>query len=424
MKKKLIVLTLLSCITGSALLCGCNSPAGTNTSHEVASFTGSRESVLEATVTENDMSTSEAYLALSANLLRLNYEENTNMLVSPASVEIALAMAMGGADNETLAQMQVLLGGGATPEEVYAFCQTLMTEMTEGENASFHAANSVWVNESKNYGDFNPDYEALLENSFGAELNALPFDEKAEKEINNWCSDNTDEMIPEIVKNIDPDSAAYLINALSFEATWASPYESDATHTGTFNNEDATTSEVTFMEETLYTYYEAGNASGFRKEYADGKYAFLAILPNEDITLKTFLETFDADAYLAFCDSETSEYTVSTSLPKFEYSYSNELSEQLISLGMADAFDQNRADFGRIFAEAGNAFYIAKVLHKTAITVDTEGTRAAAVTAIEMRDNCAFEMPEKEVILDRPFVYAIIDTETNMPIFLGTVNTL
>ena len=70
------------------------------------------------------------------------------------------------------------------------------------------------------------------------------------------------------------------------------------------------------------------------------------------------------------------------------------------------------------------SFYIAKVLHKTAITVDTEGTRAAAVTAIEMRDKCAFEMPEKEVILDRPFVYAIIDTETNMPIFLGTVNTL
>ncbi len=425
MKKKIIAFTLLSCITGCVLLSGCASPSGNNrTSNEIPAFTGSEESVLEATVTENDLNTSEAYLSLSANLLRLNYEENTNVLVSPASVEIALAMAMGGADNETLAQMQTLLGGGATPEEVYAFCQALMTEMTEDENASFHAANSVWVNENKNYGSFNPEYEALMEKAFGAELSTLPFDEKAEKKINNWVSDNTNEMIPEIVENIDTNSAAYLINALSFEAVWANPYEPDATHPGTFNNEDGTTSKATFMDETMYTYYETANASGFSKGYADGKYAFLAILPNEDITLKTFLETFDSDAYLAFCESETSEYMVSTSLPKFEYSYSNELSEQLMSLGMTNAFDPDRADFGRMFAEAGNALYIAKVLHKTAITVDTEGTRASAVTAIEMRDGCALEQPEKEVKLNRPFVYAIIDTETNLPIFLGTVNTL
>lgn len=424
MKKKLIALTLISCITGSALLCGCNAPAGTNTSHEVTSSTGSRESVLEATVTENNMNTSEAYLALSANLLRLNYEENTNMLVSPASVEFALAMAMGAADNETLAQMQTLLGGEATPEEVYAFCQTLMTEMTEEENASFHAANSVWVNENKNYGDFNPEYEALMEKAFGAELNTLPFDEKAEKEINNWVSENTNEMIPGVIENIDTNSAAYLINALSFEAVWANPYEPDATRPGTFRNEDGTTSEATFMDETMYTYYETANACGFRKEYADGKYAFLAILPNEDITLKNYLETFDADAYLEFCESETGEYMVSTSLPKFEYSYSNELSEQLMSLGMTNAFDPDRADFGRMFAEAVNTLFISKVIHKTAITVDTEGTRAAAVTAIEIRDNCALVMPEKEVTLDRPFVYAIIDTQTNLPIFLGTVNML
>ena len=140
--------------------------------------------------------------------------------------------------------------------------------------------------------------------------------------------------------------------------------------------------------------------------------------------MKNYLETFDADAYLEFCESETGEYMVSTSLPKFEYSYSNELSEQLMSLGMTNAFDPDRADFGRMFAETGNTLFISKVIHKTAITVDTEGTRAAAVTAIEMRDSCALEMPEKEVTLDRPFVYAIIDTQTNLPIFLGTVNML
>ena len=94
---------------------------------------------------------------------------------------------------------------------------------------------------------------------------------------------------------------------------------------------------------------------------------------------------------------------------------------------MTDAFSEDLADFGSIAEADGFRFWISRVLHKTFIELDESGTRAAAVTAIEMKnDACAivdFEEP-KQVILDRPFIFAIVDTETGQPVFMGTVNSV
>ncbi len=448
MKRKFVALMLLLCCTSSVLLSGCqpgivkepiseqknvsDEPATEKKVTEESGNSGTAATpVIAPLEIEEDSNAEAAYLTLSVNLARLNYQENRNMLVSPASVEFALGMALAGAEGKTLEEMNLLLGQGDSRNEILTFCKMFYDRLNDPENDSFHVANSFWINKTYIDSKLNPDYCATLKNNLQAEARLTKFDDSTVKEINNWVSKNTDEMIPAIINEIPDDAAAYLINALSFDGKWEKPYEEYQIKEDIFYNEDGSETTTDFLCETMGNYYEIENACGFRKNYKGGKYAFLAILPNEDVGLKNFLEGFTEETYNDFMDSQTYQYDVSTRLPKFTSAYDVTLNEQLQSLGMKSAFVPLLADFSGICAEQENGdnmnLVINKVLHKTYINVDENGTKASAVTSIEVGNCTTAVEPEKEwreVILDRPFLYAIIDNETNLPIFIGTVNQL
>jgi serpin B len=115
---------------------------------------------------------------------------------------------------------------------------------------------------------------------------------------------------------------------------------------------------------------------------------------------------------------------VNVSMPKFEYEYSIDMIDALIALGIYDAFDAGMADFSRMATSSNGNIYISKVLHKTFITVDERGTKAGAVTMVAAGDGASGPAESKIVDLDRPFVYAIIDNTTSLPIFIGTFLTV
>ena len=110
-------------------------------------------------------------------------------------------------------------------------------------------------------------------------------------------------------------------------------------------------------------------------------------------------------------------------MPKFTVDFDAELNKPLADMGIKDAFSPENADFGKM-GKAGNNLYISDVIQKTHIDVDEDGTKAAAATAIAVCTTCALPVPEETIILNRPFLYAIVDTQTNIPIFMGTLNTL
>ena len=115
---------------------------------------------------------------------------------------------------------------------------------------------------------------------------------------------------------------------------------------------------------------------------------------------------------------------VITGLPEFEYDFGTNVNEPLQEMGMTRAFQSGIADFyGMTDDERG--LYIGKVIHKTHIEVTPVGTRAGAATVVAMEAGAALDPePPKEVILNRPFVYAIVDTKTSLPVFIGTVNSI
>ena len=353
-------------------------------------------------------------------LFQTRLEEGENPLISPLSVLYALAMTANGADGDTLTQMEEVLGMDC--EDLNCFMLAYMDLLPENKDYKLNLANSIW---------FKDDPEFCVEQSFlqtnadyyGASIYKAPFDQSTCKKINDWVKENTDGMIPEILDEIPPESVMYLVNALSFEAEWAEIYRESQVWARDFITEDGIRQAVDLMYSEEHTFLEDDLATGFIKYYKGGRYAFVALLPNEGVTVSDYVHSLTGE-HLRELLSNPQNITVETAIPKFETESSLELSDVLAEMGMTDAFQSDAADFSRMgtYGADGWNFFISRVLHKTYISVGEQGTRAGAATAVEMNPGAA--MPEKEpkrVILDRPCVYRLIDCETNLPFFMGTM---
>lgn len=345
-----------------------------------------------------------------------------NVLVSPLSVINALAMTANGARGETLAQMEELFG-----TDVVSLCSYLYNynkSLPTDKKYKLHVANSIWVRDDEGF-TVQPDFLQTNANWFNADVYMAPFDGSTLKDINKWVSKNTDEMIPEILDEIPEDAVMYLINALAFDAEWESVYRDYQIRDGFFTREDGTRQETEMMYSSEYTYLQDTQAQGFVKYYHDAKYAFVALLPEESVSLEDYVASLTGERLHKLL-SNPEKIDVKTAIPKFEAEYSVLLNDILENLGMKDAFDSEIADFSGLGRSLDGNLYISRVIHKTYIAVNEKGTKAGAATVVEVQNKSAAMEPDeiKTVYLDRPFVYMIIDCEENLPIFIGTMTDL
>ena len=209
-----------------------------------------------------------------------------------------------------------------------------------------------------------------------------------------------------------------LINALVFDAKWAVPFvESGEDFKQAFTGLDGKTKSASMMFGEEYSYLEDDLCTGFTKSYEGDTYRFVALLPKDEKDFEGFIESLSGEQLAALLGGAADERTL-IMLPKFSYDYEVSLPEALQAMGMKDAFSGARADFSGI---SDTPLVISDVLHNTHIDLDSEGTRAAAVTAVIVTES-AMPMDEPHTVyLDRPFVYMIVDTATNLPVFMGTV---
>lgn len=350
----------------------------------------------------------------AVRLLQNSVTAGENTLISPLSVLSALAMTANGANGETLAQMEAVLG--ATPEQLNSWIHSYMSGRRDDD--ALYLANAIWFNTHQR---FTPNADFLQTNAdyFGAGVHAAAFNDATRRDINAWVSGHTGGMIRDILDEIPDGALMYLVNALAFEAKWATVYTGDQVRGGTFTTEDGRTQDAQLMYDTVYAYLETENAAGFLRHYQDG-YAFAALLPDEGVTVAQLVESLDGDSLAALLSAPQS-IAVDTAIPKFESGSSLEMSGILQNMGMTDAFDPVLADLTGLGTSTGGNIYINRVIHKTFISVGEQGTRAGAATIVEANDRAmAVTEDDKEVILDRPFVYMIVDTEQNLPIFMGT----
>lgn len=346
-------------------------------------------------------------------------EENT--LVSPLSVMYALSMTANGARGETLAQLEATFG--MTVNGLNRYLQNCKKHLAPTAGCKLQLANSVWFTNASRF-TANQDFLRTNADYYGADIFSAPFDNTTLRDINNWVKEKTAGRIPKILDKIPDSAVMYLINALAFDGEWAKTYTKNQIRPDTFTKSDGKQQNVDFMYSDETTYLETENATGFIKYYKGGKFAFVALLPNEDVALEDCINSLDGNMLHTLLSAPQSA-TVHAAIPKFETEYSVDLAAILNEMGIVDAFDASRADLSGLgTSEAGN-ISISRVLHKTYLSLDAQGTIAGAATAIEPTD-AGYFAPEdvKTVILDRPFVYMLIDCNTNIPFFIGTVNDL
>lgn len=344
-------------------------------------------------------------------------------LVSPLSAQLCLAMVANGADGETLTEMEKVLGGDLSLEQLNAYLSAYAESLPSTEKTKLILNNGIWFKEGYPfYTDFlqtNADY-------YGAALYQAPFTKETMEadlwEINDWVNTNTDGMIPKLFDKLDEHTVMVLINTLLFDGTWETAYADKDVVNGTFYSYSGKEQTVTMMTSIESLYFADENAKGFLKYYDGKDYAFAAILPEAGTDILEYANSLTG-ASLQSMLAKQEETEVFVRLPKFKFEYSMDLKPVLTDMGMPTAFMEGLADFSQM--SPARSLYIGEAVQKTAIRLSPAGTKAAAATGVGMDDYSIINSSlQSYIILNRPFVYMILDTQTNLPMFIGVMTEM
>lgn len=361
------------------------------------------------------------------NLIKVT-RRDSNYLISPYSIEVALNMLKEGANNNTRKQIESVLPNRN------------INDISVKDRIKI--ANAIFIKDDyKN--KVKDSYKDLLVNKYDSEVLYDKF--KTPDVINNWVDQKTDGMIKRVIDDIDPDFVLGLANAISIDVKWNSEFECNKTKKESFTKSDGKKINVEMMHNEYktsgYKYLETKDAKGIILTYRsydektgkidnkDGRnLEFIAILPNESVdSYIDNLTTKKLDELINSGKNASTKYEIRLSLPRFKYGYEiPNFQEILEDMGIKDVFSFENADFTKIMDKKNmkTNLYVSDAVHKTYIDLNEVGTKAAAVTYFGMKDFAAIEEKDKKVVeikFNKPFIYMIRDQKTKELLFFGAV---
>lgn len=352
-----------------------------------------------------------------------------NLIISPLSVHLILSALSSAADSETKSEMHRVLGlatSGIDPnqlDESYAqlIGQLQNIPVSNGKPAyALSVANAAWLKQGY---QVKPDFRASLQQNYRAQIEDVDYSNKAQaaKHINTWVSEKTNGKIKDLIDKEAIDSLVRLIltNAVYFKSRWEHQFIEDATSTESFRISATESVQVPLMNDLQsIPYYEDDKVQLIALPYVGHCLYLIVALPREKDGL-TALEEELSHAGLNLWFSQMKAARVNYYLPRFSFSRELELSETLKALGLNRALDPENAWFPGINEQEKLA--ISKILHQGFISVDEQGTEAAAATAVMLAGSAYVPEPPKVFRADHPFMFFILHRETNAVIFLGRI---
>jgi serpin B len=367
--------------------------------------------------------------AFALDLYQSLHAQDGNLIYSPYSISLALAMTYAGARGDTESQMAETLHF-SPQNKLHSALNALDLALAKRDQAGsndetalqLNLANAVWAEQTF---PFLNDYLDVIAQNYGAGIQQADFihqPEAVRREINGWVSketrDKVQDLIPEGV--LDPSTKMVLVNAIYFKADWLYPFAPDGTQDAPFHLLDGSDVQVKMMSQSLFgiPYAQGGGYQAIELPY-QGETAALDILLPDRGTFSEFESRLDAQKLDEILRSLQPSGQLELELPKFSFSTTFDLKERLTSMGMPDAFDPDRADFSGMTGERD--LYIDTVLHKAFVAVDEKGTEAAAATAVIMVPMSAPMLPDVTLTIDRPFIFVIRDLPSGQILFIGRV---
>jgi serine protease inhibitor len=344
-----------------------------------------------------------------------------NFFISPLSVSMAMTMTYNGAATGTRDSIQKTLGfQGLTDEDINQSCHDLMASLLGLDpKVTMEIANSIWYEQTET---ILPSFLEVNQTYFDAQISRANFlDPATVGLINNWVNEKTHHKIPQIIDRIPADVIMYLINAIYFKGTWKYEFDKNKTSKQTFMLSDGSSFLTDFMvQKGTFKYVKNDLFSAIELPYGDDNFSMMVFVPSEGKTCLSLLSQLDDTNWNAWGTELNETQNVQVYLPKFKFSFDTLLNKPLESLGMSIAFTAN-ADFSRI--NGLKNLYITRVIHKSFVDVNEEGTEAAAVTVVEIGKTSIG--PGDEITYfraDRPFIFAIKEKQTNTILFMGLLN--
>ena len=350
-----------------------------------------------------------------------------NLVVSPASLAIALSMARAGARGVTATEMDAVLhdlGSDADAEAVNALDAALTARSGPfpdasgaDQDVSLRIANALFAQRGMT---LEPGFLETMAGRFGAGVKIVDYvadTEAARLAINNWVADNTEDRIPEILGPADLSSATRLAlaNAIYLKAAWLTPFPEDRTQAAPFTLSDGSTVQVPTMHTAEHLPYADGTGwAAVELPYVGNELAMLVIVPDD---MASFEATFDSTRLTGIVATLRTSL-VDLALPRFDIESRFDLVDRLAALGMTTAFG-SAADFGGITTD--ERLHISRVIHQADMTVDEAGTEAAAATIIVMGDITGPPGEQVELRVDHPFIVVLRDRPTGAAVFVARV---
>lgn len=408
MKKLLIPLVVITFLVQS-----CGSDKMGNDQKGIEKYSNKLDSHKQALVSNANAFSYDLFHRL------VRVDSTKNVFISPLSISMALGMVLNGAAGTTKAGILKTLGmSELTLHEINQSYQNLMHQLVNLDpTVNVNIANSLWGRKGL---PIKQNFINTLQTYYSAHVEKLDFGDPASvNKINSWVSEQTNGRINKIISGkIPPRMMLYLVNAIYFKGTWHYKFDPKATQPAPFYLGNGSTVEVAMMhrQAPLATYI-SDTVRMAQLAYGDSSFVMDILMPaNPDIPIDRFIQNSLTGANVNKWISQlSSEKKKKIALPKFEISYKKSLNEVLKAMGMEEAFNKSKANFSKISPK--NGLYISKVLHKANITVNEEGSEAAAVTSVGMK-TLAFH---KGFQVNRPFVYIIRERTSGAILFIGVM---
>lgn len=348
-------------------------------------------------------------------------ELDRNIFISPLSISLALAMTYNGAEGTTKdAMAETLNFGNMSLDEINHAYSNLIESLENADQAvKLLFGNSVWMKK---------EFEPLVKPSFTDRIttwyNGETFtrdfgNRQTVSEINGWVDKRTQGTIKEIIQEIDPMLVMLLINAIYFKGEWMVEFDEAATHKQDFFLPEGTAVQVDMMSTSgNFSYYSGENCQVARLPYGRDKIAMYVFLPNEGISLDSFVANLNQTTHDEYISKLQPIGSLTIKLPKFKVEYGvRRLNSVLKKLGMQIAFEPCEADFSGIASTAPENLYISYVDHKAIVEVNEKGTEAAAVTSVGIK----ITSRPPSFVINRPFFFEIRDDRSGSTLFMGRI---
>ncbi len=389
----------------------------------------SRDSGQPIEIPKNGLNVVDAQNQYSFKLFKDNlksFSGASNILVSPLSIYLDLSMVYNGAEGSTQSGMAKALQLKDTTRTILNKTnKSLITGLPQVDpKVKINIANSIWYR--KQGAQPLAPFLKTISSDYQAQVTGADFgNQETVGLINNWVASNTQQKIKSIIDKINPDDMMYLINAVYFNGKWKYEFDPDKTKKRTFYTASGEGVKTDFMtQEGTFKYMKNEGLSVIELPYGNGSFNMYLFLPGTKKTIsRDFVSSLNNEKFERFIGKLDSG-TVKLRLPKWKYHYDiPNLKPVLSRMGMSVAFQPGQANFSDMYPSEANA-YISKVVHKTYIKVDEEGTEAAAVTSTGMTTTSTTTGPDPIPVIDvnHPFLYVITEKQTGAVLFLGIVN--